>query len=192
MIVETIFEDQPEKPDAAANAADAPREQQPEERHRWLESMDEFADFIQNVDAPLPLREDILVALIDDGIDINEQSLHKRILDGRSFCPRDSHQNLNQPYYSTTSGHGTVMASLICRICPNAKLYIIKLNEHVNEQCKRQITAKSAAKVRFQTIYYSICTSNLTDRYPGDLGCCRQKSTHNFYVLDHRAYTSKH
>jgi hypothetical protein len=111
--------------------------------------MDEFADFVQNVDPSLPLREQITVALIDDGVDINEQSLHAKIIGGRSFCLRDKFQNLNKPYYVTGGGHGTVMASLICRVCPKAQLYVLKLDEHMSENSKRQITAESAAKVSF-------------------------------------------
>ena len=47
----------------------------------------------------------------------------------------------------TSGGHGTVMASLICRVFPKAQLYVVKLDEHISENMKRQITAKSAAKV---------------------------------------------
>jgi hypothetical protein len=110
--------------------------------------MDEFADFIQNVDSPLALHEPVTIALIDDGVDINERSLHAKIIGGRSFCQRDKFQNLSVPHYVTTGGHGTVMASLICRVCPKAQLYVVKLDEHVSEDSTRQITAKSAAKVR--------------------------------------------
>ena len=40
------------------------------------------------------------------------------------------------------------MASLICKVCPNVRLYIYKLNEYIDPQSgKRQITAESAAKV---------------------------------------------
>jgi hypothetical protein len=109
--------------------------------------MDDFADFIQNVESPITAVEPITIALIDDGVDINEQSLHAKIIGGRSFCQRDSFQNLSKPYYVTSGGHGTVMASLICRVCPMAQLYVVKLDEHMSENMKRQITAKSAAKV---------------------------------------------
>jgi hypothetical protein len=115
--------------------------------HRWLDCMDEFADFVQNVDPPRPVQEPVTIALIDDGVDINEQALTDKIIGGRSFCYRNKFQNLSKSYYVTTGGHGTIMASLICRVCPKAKLYVIKLDEDINEQSKRQITAKSAAKV---------------------------------------------
>jgi len=109
--------------------------------------MDDFSEFIQNVDPPLPIpvAERVTVALIDDGVDISERSLNAKIIGGRSFCQRDKY--LSKPYYVTSGGHGTIMASLICRVCPSAQLYIVKLDEYLGETGKRQITAKSAAKV---------------------------------------------
>ncbi len=109
--------------------------------------MDDFADFIQNVEPPSKAIEPITIALIDDGVDISEQSLQAKIIGGRSFCQRDNSQNLTKPYYVRSGGHGTIMASLICRVCPSAHLYVVKLDEHMSENTKRQITAKSAAKV---------------------------------------------
>ncbi|KAH8805997.1 hypothetical protein F5884DRAFT_801362 [Xylogone sp. PMI_703] len=129
--------------------ADALRAEQ-EVRHRWLITMDEFADFLtnmeRNVEPPLVLEEPITVALIDDGIDIDDIGLQRKIVGGRSFCHRDMEQNLSQPYYVSSGGHGTAMASLICRVCPNVRLYVLKLNEYGIEPGKRQITAESAAK----------------------------------------------
>lgn len=109
--------------------------------------MDDFADFIQNVVPPLPITQPVTIALIDDGVDVNEPFLHAKIIGGRSFCQRDRFQNLSMPYYVTSGGHGTVMASLICRVCPNAQLYVLKLDEYMGDNQKRQITAKSAEKV---------------------------------------------
>ncbi|KAH7386417.1 hypothetical protein BKA64DRAFT_711643 [Cadophora sp. MPI-SDFR-AT-0126] len=144
--IDVVKEQQPEKQIPTGGLVDTAHEQS-EHRHRWLTCMDEFADFIQNVDTPRDLPvEPITIALIDDGVDINEQSLHAKIIGGRSFCQRDTHQNLSKPYYVTSGGHGTVMASLICRVFPKAQLYVVKLDEHISENMKRQITAKSAAK----------------------------------------------
>ena len=144
--VEVVKEEQPEKHILAGDPVNTAHDQF-EHRHKWLTCMDEFADFIQNVDTPKDLSlEPITIALIDDGVDINEQSLHAKIIGGRSFCQRDFQQNLSKPYYVTSGGHGTVMASLICRVCPKAQLYVVKLDEHMSEGNKRQITAKSAAK----------------------------------------------
>ncbi|KAF4633297.1 hypothetical protein G7Y89_g4816 [Cudoniella acicularis] len=129
--VEVVGENRPEKSELSGE---------------MLTCMNEFADFIQNVESPLPLQEPVTIALIDDGVDINEQSLHSKIIGGRSFCQRDRFQNLSKPYYVTSGGHGTVMASLICRVCPNAQLFVVKLDNYVGESSKRRITAKSAAK----------------------------------------------
>ncbi|KAI1129180.1 hypothetical protein F5Y10DRAFT_238742 [Nemania abortiva] len=130
----------------------------PYERHRWITSMEEYAYFLKTAEnearveasegqrQSLYLEHPVTVAIIDDGIDVNDPTFHSRIVDGRSFCSRDEEQNLNQPYYVSGSGHGTAMAKLICKICPNVKLYILRLDEYVTETGKRQITAKSAAK----------------------------------------------
>jgi len=85
------------------------------------------------------------VALIDDGIDMDDTILRPHnIVSGRSFCSHDTEQP--RPYYLSSGGHGTAMASLICRVCPKVKLYVLKLDEYGSEPGKRQITAKSAAK----------------------------------------------
>lgn len=147
IVVKVVDVHQPENCKPIGGLDDAVHEQI-KHRHKWLTCMDEFADFIQNVKPSLPLYEPVTIALIDDGVDINEQSLHAKIIGGRSFCLRDRFQNLNKPYYVTSGGHGTLMASLICRVCPKAQLYVLKLDEHMSEHSTRQITAKSAAKVR--------------------------------------------
>ncbi|RYP17551.1 hypothetical protein DL765_004440 [Monosporascus sp. GIB2] len=136
--------------DTMVNSADAVRD--PYERHRWMASMEEFADFLQtaerNIDreSPLTLKHPVTVAIIDDGVDINDQTIQSKIIGGRSFCHRDEEQNLNQPYYVSGGGHGTAMAGLICKVCPNVRLYILRLDEYFIEPGKRHITAKSAAK----------------------------------------------
>ena len=121
-----------------------------EVRHRWLNTMDDFASLLGKVESldKLELEEPITVALIDDGIDMDDTILQPdTIVGGRSFCSRDTEQNLIQPYYVSSAGHGTAMASLICRVCPKVRLYVLKLDEYGSEPGRRQITAKSAAKV---------------------------------------------
>jgi hypothetical protein len=147
VVVKVVDAHRPENYNPTGGLGDTVREQI-KHRHKWLTCMDEFADFIQNVKPSRPLYEPVTIALIDDGVDINEQSLHAKIIGGRSFYLRDRFQNLNKPYYVTSGGHGTLMASLICRVCPKAQLYVLKLDEHMSEHSTRQITAKSAAKVR--------------------------------------------
>ncbi|KAI1359384.1 hypothetical protein F5Y08DRAFT_332379 [Xylaria arbuscula] len=117
----------------------------PYERHRWVACMEEYAYFLQTAEhewlewrvqsgdkreQSQVLQKPITVALIDDGVDVNDQ--HE--------------QNLNQPYYISGGGHGTAMAGLICKVCPTVKLFILRLDEYSIEPGKRNITAKSAAK----------------------------------------------
>lgn len=150
VVVESISKQHSTVEGSAAAQVDAQQAEQ-EVQHRWLATMDAYADVLQNmaqnIEPPLVLEEPITVALIDDGIDIKDISLQSRIVGGRSFCHRSMEQNLNQPYYVSSGGHGTAMAGLICRVCPGVRLYVLKLDEYVIEAGKRQITAESAAKV---------------------------------------------
>lgn len=125
--------------------------------NRWLDCMDKFADEIQNVKVPftdnLILKNDIKVALIDDGADPYVESLRGKINGGESFDRGYPHENGPSPYYTSSKGHGTVMADMICRVCPMAKLYVYKLETHsttnlaTQTQTNDQISAESAAMV---------------------------------------------
>ena len=150
--VESIDENMPQEHESS-NTHTNTEEQQRASRHQWLICMDEFADFMQMFKPPNASYKPIKIALIDDGVDMKEDALHGKVLGGRSFCMRDEEQNLNRSYYVKSGGHGTAMASLICRICPHAKLIVLKLEEYIGPNLERQITAKSAAKV---------CTPSLT------------------------------
>ena len=116
-------------------------------RHQWLKCMDEFADFIQGLKPTSTSYQPVKIALIDDGVDMKENSLYDKLLRGKSFRVRDEKQDRSDSYYVKGGGHGTAMASLICRVCPNAKIIPLKLDEG-EKKSKRQITAESAAKVR--------------------------------------------
>ena len=120
-------------------------------RHEWITTMENFADFLQTAqsvaDPPPVLPRPVLVAVIDDGVDISDASVQSRVIGGRSFCHRNEDQNLNQPYYVSSGGHGTAMAALICKLCPNVKLFVLKLDDKLDASGSRTITAKSAAKV---------------------------------------------
>lgn len=129
-------------------------DQQPQE-HVWIESMDSFRQILLgaviNSSFKIPgmkgleSRYPVKVALIDDGVDLNE--LDHSPAFGISFCPgEDDGEN---PWYYSSSGHGTFMASQIYRICPMAELYVFKM-EDVQSQGREEglsITARSAAQV---------------------------------------------
>ncbi|KAI0099322.1 hypothetical protein GGR51DRAFT_396279 [Nemania sp. FL0031] len=123
--------------------------------HRWLNCMDTFADEIQNVEVPPTqhdkLKKDITVALIDDGVNISVPTVAGKVVGGATFDRGGPDENGPSPYFLSASGHGTVMADMICRVCPTAKLYVFKLETHATQdlitegQAHNQIVTKSAA-----------------------------------------------
>ncbi|KAF2164254.1 hypothetical protein M409DRAFT_25597 [Zasmidium cellare ATCC 36951] len=120
-----------------------------EKADKWLTPMDSFADFIQNVTLPAKfVLEDVIVGLVDDGVNLNERSLQSRVIDGRSFDANLGEEDLTRPYYGSTHGHGTAMASLICRLCPRAKLFVTRIESSPDGE----ISAESAAKAVRATI----------------------------------------
>ncbi|KAI1123723.1 hypothetical protein F5Y10DRAFT_285770 [Nemania abortiva] len=138
---------------STASAEPAKRATQPSQ-HDWIRCMTEFRKLlydaentfsrIENRKIEEEINEPIKVALIDDGVNINE--LEHTPIGGRSFCPRNEDKSRNFPYYVSSSGHGTVMASQIYRICPRVQLYVLKLEDYPDEHGNRQITARSAAQ----------------------------------------------
>ncbi|KAK4163264.1 hypothetical protein QBC43DRAFT_319804 [Cladorrhinum sp. PSN259] len=129
--------------------------------HRWLSVMDTFAQGIQMLKAPsgfpdgylthdsLPpeLSKEVRVALIDDGADFMHRAI-KNILDnGRSFDSGfEDFDGIGGPgpFHGSTTGHGTLMAYMIGRVCPKVKIFVCKLDV-VRDGPKASFTAKSAA-----------------------------------------------
>lgn len=130
------------------------KEQHRRTNNKWLDCVDNFADMLQNLKVEKLIAEfsktypslknlqrDVVVAVIDDGVDINQQCLRGRILRGETFDTSDrSH------YRFSTKDHGTLMASQIVRVCPNAKIYVIKVNTCLNDD-NLTIDTESAASV---------------------------------------------
>lgn len=135
--------------------------------HRWLNSTGRFADAMsaywnslkaaQGQKSGLKagsgakgpagkVEEDVVVALIDDGVDrLDNRAFHGRVLEGKSF---DFHNGRHSPYFTSTRGHGTVMASMILRVCPMAKIYPIRLKTYADTMGRTPIDLEYAAKVR--------------------------------------------
>lgn len=123
--------------------------------------MEKFADFVRGYredveeseadSSKLPRR--IKVALIDDGVDGLNADLSCVIEMGQTFSERSRHSY--NSYFSSTNGHGTIMAMLIRKICPNVRLYVAKLNEQKTGRNKMSITAESAVKVRSLPPYHA-------------------------------------
>lgn len=83
------------------------------------------------------------MALIDDGVDLLQPALEKRVKAGISFTTYFSSDTLTKPYYLSSLGHGTLMAKLISRVCPMAELYVARIDDPLTGQ----LNIDSAAKV---------------------------------------------
>jgi len=128
------------------------------DKHAWVQCMDEFSRMLFDAERILDKRsegkyqvhkminEKIKVALIDDGVDGLEIDSYD-LLGGRSFCQRDENHRLNHPYYSSSTGHGTIMAKAIYAMCPRAQFYVLRLEDHESVNGNIQITARSATAV---------------------------------------------
>ncbi|KAF3063842.1 Major intracellular serine protease [Daldinia childiae] len=118
----------------------------------WIRCIDSFSQKIQNIDPkkalsnellkniPSYLFKDVVVAVIDDGVDIGNRALRGKIDGGKSFDTGPQGH-----YRSSTNNHGTVMASMIVRVCPKVKIYVVKLQTYMSESAI-QIDIQSAAK----------------------------------------------
>ncbi|KAF9875773.1 intracellular serine protease [Colletotrichum karsti] len=89
---------------------------------------------LPNVRAP----HDVIIALIDDGVNTMTEHLSQCMLPGRTF---GFEGDRNLPWYASETGHGTVMATMITRVCPMARIYPIRL------QLGAKITAGTNAEI---------------------------------------------
>ena len=122
--------------------------------HKWMQCMDEFASYFRQIRA---LREKVTdptlgpvkVALIDDGTDITHPDLRGKVIPGKSFHHYQENNTWRvSPYWDSASGHGTLMARLIHRVCPSAIIHAIKLQTFAGEGSnKAQINPESAVRV---------------------------------------------
>ncbi|KAK4450515.1 hypothetical protein QBC34DRAFT_493784 [Podospora aff. communis PSN243] len=113
----------------------------------WIECVSNFSRFLRRAphaqDKDMPIK----IAVIDDGVDGSLLSLDDKIVTGKSFCPYANSTDLMSPYYVSSGNHGTCMATLICKLCPEVSLYVARLDERPGAGgSTRQITTKSAAE----------------------------------------------
>lgn len=88
------------------------------------------------------LEDEVIVALIDDGVSLLDKMLAGRVLEGKTFDYGDD--GIVGQSYNSAQGHGTEMARCILRVCPMAKIYPIRLKTHLVNG-NSQIVLKSAA-----------------------------------------------
>ncbi|KAK8044022.1 hypothetical protein PG993_004046 [Apiospora rasikravindrae] len=119
-------------------------------RHRWVEIMENFADFLRNAESSaipqVTLKEPIKIAVIDDGVNTFDPTIDFKVAGGRSFSYRDDGKTLVNSYFASSEGHGTAMAGFIRKVCPNVELYSLRLDEPPVDTGRRHFTAASANK----------------------------------------------
>lgn len=110
----------------------------------WERTVEEFMQSRQGKATPEHVEDGVVVALIDDGVDVFDTAYSSQVLEGKSF---DFHNGKVRPPFSSAKGHGTVMANMILRICPMAKVYPIRLRTFNNANGKSNIDKDYAAQV---------------------------------------------
>lgn len=112
-----------------------------------MQTMTTFGDFLSEASAGLHGVRPVRIAIVDDGIDHTLDIFRGRIGKGESF--QQVAENIHGrwgAFYVPSGTHGTLMAKLICKICPNVELYIAQLE--VLPGGRRSFNAESAAEVR--------------------------------------------
>lgn len=123
------------------------------DHHKWVEHMQAFSEEFKNIFDLDKSQTDsrlnpVTIALIDDGVDNTNPELEDVVKDGRTFADRKIDRLwIPPPYWESTTGHGTLMARLIRRVCPSAHIYSIKVGTTPTDSDRLQIDPKSAAQV---------------------------------------------
>lgn len=125
-------------------------------------------------------ENEIVVALIDDGVSLLDQNFVGRVLEGKTF---DYQEGKVGQSYNSAQGHGTEMARCILRVCPMAKIYpsepsphwsyfmyaqadliaLVRLKTHVSNEGNNQIDLESAALVsKLRIILFSVFRGRLS------------------------------
>ncbi|KAK0727323.1 peptidase S8/S53 domain-containing protein [Lasiosphaeria miniovina] len=106
----------------------------------------------QGPGVPLKLLNPVVVALIDDGVDLPHQESADHSFISESFHAYDYGRRV-WPWWNSAAGHGTLIARLIHRICPTAAIYVIKLETRTTEADNEiLIDAKSAIKAIYHAV----------------------------------------
>ncbi|PNP61158.1 hypothetical protein FNYG_14115 [Fusarium nygamai] len=149
----------------------------------WLRRMQYFAGFIGNVKSlqphggPAPVR----VAILDDGID---WSFVREIqATGRSFyADKRFDFGVQKSWFSSSTDHGTLMAALICKICPDAIIHSARLEQTMSNTGSFQPTPHSAAKAIRWAISMNVHIISMSWTIPGE-----DADLQNAVVAAHRA-----
>ncbi|KAF5484086.1 Major intracellular serine protease [Colletotrichum fructicola] len=83
----------------------------------------------------------VTVERTDDGVYSFDPAFSNRVIEGKTF---DYHDGWIGHHYDSARGHGTEMAKLICKVCPMAEIYSIRLKTETGQDGQPTIDATSA------------------------------------------------
>lgn len=132
-------------------------------RPGWIEKMEAFSKEFKTVLNLDKQQEDkrlnpVLIALVDDGVDVANPELRGALKGGLSLLEATSGvQPTNTPYHQSTTGHGTLMARLIRRVCPSALIHPIRIGTLVEGSSTLEIDPSTAVRVSLAMLPGSAC-----------------------------------
>lgn len=109
--------------------------------------MVDFGKYLAEANRDLNIAP-VKIAIIDDGINPTLNIFNDRVKRGESFHQLSENYNGRRGSFYVPSGpHGTLMAQLVCKVCPMVQLYIAQLEVFRGQQGQRSFRAESAADV---------------------------------------------
>ncbi|KAK1252160.1 hypothetical protein MKX08_003347 [Trichoderma sp. CBMAI-0020] len=137
------------RPDLNGNSVFVDRSTEKRPESKWMKTMKEFGEFLSRIKlAPTKSSaiSPIKIAIIDDGIDMTLDLFANKVHGGESFYGLGDLSGHQGVYYVPSGPHGTLMARLICEVCPVVKLYIAQLEVLPGHDGRRSFTEESAAE----------------------------------------------
>lgn len=105
-----------------------------------MHPLGQVAKFIVNV--RLRDRDDVKVALIDDGVALSDNLVAKGIVEGISLVAKPD-SDVACPWFLPSSNDGTAMARLILDVLPTAKLLVARIDRTVSAEQETRVAQAS-------------------------------------------------
>ncbi|CCC05592.1 hypothetical protein SMACR_09638 [Sordaria macrospora] len=101
----------------------------PQRTHPGFEAVKAFnAAMVTNMSDRLKVIERVKVALVDDGVDPEYESVGKYL--ANNGFPLGTPDGKTVPFYTSTKQHGSKMAWVISTICPFVEIYVAKMDNY--------------------------------------------------------------
>jgi hypothetical protein len=82
----------------------------------------------------------VRICLIDDGVDASTGNVRSVLFAGRSFGGQHAYGDLTPSWYTSSRGHGTKMARIICENLRFVHLYVARVDEVNGNLLKDQVS----------------------------------------------------